>query len=53
VKEEAAMVEKKKAYSTPRLTEYGDARKITQNGSFPNADQPQGNNNTANEPGSA
>jgi hypothetical protein len=37
----------KKAYSTPRLTEYGDARKITKSASSQNRDTPSGADNTA------
>lgn len=43
-------MDKKKVYSTPRLIVHGDVEKITQQGNAPNADAPQGNNNTAYPP---
>ena len=43
-------MDKKKVYSTPRLIVHGDVEKITQQGSVPNADTPQGVNNTAYPP---
>ena len=45
------METQKKTYSEPSLIVHGDVEEITQSGVMPNADLPQGNNNTANSPG--
>lgn len=37
----------KKSYTAPVLTVHGDVTKLTLNGQQPNADAPNGNNNTA------
>jgi hypothetical protein len=41
----------KKPYQTPELVVHGDLEKITLAAGSPNADAPQGNNNTAYSPG--
>jgi hypothetical protein len=42
---------KKKPYQTPELVVHGDLEKITLQAGQPNADVPNGNNNTAYSPG--
>ena len=44
------MKNRKKAYTRPKLTVHGALARITRSGTVPNADLPEGNNNSANAP---
>ena len=41
------MNQAKRAYIKPKLVVYGDSRKLTLNGAWPNRDSPSGDNDSA------